>query len=513
MAWASGTSLNQANIRRIMETVPGKYTVHQCGGSSWYATTKIPGGTNYGPLSNPFEALQDAVDALNSQHGRIYIKGSLVQPSASDTVEIDSNAIEFYGDAYCGDLYFTNDNTYHGFTNKWPSTIIAPFANAFEIGNTTFCFGTTFTNLGFSGLNSDAVTAVTTVGAASAIRIKKGNTIAIRNCQFERFTKGLHIERVGAHAFNNVIDNINFDNLLFTYNIYGLYQAGWTANVRGRNIYGYINQKSLIKAVPQYDWRLDNIFSNADSWNTATAADGCISIETNRDVTLSNIKVAGSSGGTLCPVPLLYLAPHRAYDDPNEWCRAHILVNGVQLQETQSDAVRVAGSYGRVDLHNLNVGPHPPAATQGYYGGAGTVTGSVVNNTDTNVEVYVHSGYAKCSQASKSEGWFIGCKSVKAVASYNPLPVITNAWNETDDTVGLEGIGATFTASTDYTVWGTDIIITSSGGTGVSFTIKDSAGGTIATGMTTLTAQFIPAGCKVNFGGFSGAPTVIVAGA
>lgn len=78
-------------------------------------------------------------------------------------------------------------------------------------------------------------------------------------------------------------------------------------------------------------------------------------------------------------------------------------------------------------------------------------------------------------------------------------------------TVGLYG-GAAVSASTEYTVSGVDILLTSSGGADVSISIKDAADNVLASGLTTCTALYLPVGYKVNFGAFSGAPTVVVFG-
>ena len=93
----------------------------------------------------------------------------------------------------------------------------------------------------------------------------------------------------------------------------------------------------------------------------------------------------------------------------------------------------------------------------------------------------------------------------------NPINKITNFIDTTNHTIGFYGgTTATVTASTDYTIVGTDVIITSTGGTGVSITLKDGAGNTIVGSLTTLAAQSIPNGYKINFGAFSVAPTVAV---
>jgi len=95
----------------------------------------------------------------------------------------------------------------------------------------------------------------------------------------------------------------------------------------------------------------------------------------------------------------------------------------------------------------------------------------------------------------------------------NPINKITNFLNTTNNTISFyEGTTSTVVASTNYLIEGCDIIITSTGGTGVSITLKDNANNTVASGLATLSAVSLPMGYKVNFGAFSGAPTVTVFG-
>jgi hypothetical protein len=63
--------------------------------------------------------------------------------------------------------------------------------------------------------------------------------------------------------------------------------------------------------------------------------------------------------------------------------------------------------------------------------------------------------------------------------------------------------------STPYAVETTDVLITSTGGTGVAITVEDAAGNTLYSG-STLAQFFVPLGYVVNWGGFSGAPAVSV---
>ena len=52
--------------------------------------------------------------------------------------------------------------------------------------------------------------------------------------------------------------------IFFRYNLYGLWQTGWCSNVRIRNIFGYLNLRSLIHADTKYDWLIDGVMSQSD---------------------------------------------------------------------------------------------------------------------------------------------------------------------------------------------------------------------------------------------------------
>jgi hypothetical protein len=102
--------------------------------------------------------------------------------------------------------------------------------------------------------------------------------------------------------------------------------------------------------------------------------------------------------------------------------------------------------------------------------------------------------------------------SIRNNIGFNPLNKITNIFNTTNNTIGTNGSTATPSASTDYVVQGPDLLVTVSGGSGVSITIKDGAGNTIQSGLSTITQILLPYGYKINLGGFSSSPTVLVFG-
>ena len=107
---------------------------------------------------------------------------------------------------------------------------------------------------------------------------------------------------------------------------------------------------------------------------------------------------------------------------------------------------------------------------------------------------------------------------IKDCPGFNPVGLIASPF-ETTSTPGPSWVGigapsgtAAPVASTAYRAEVTDLVITSTGGTAVSITITDAAGTTIASGLTTLTNYYLPAGFSINFGAFTAAPTVTVFG-
>lgn len=94
-------------------------------------------------------------------------------------------------------------------------------------------------------------------------------------------------------------------------------------------------------------------------------------------------------------------------------------------------------------------------------------------------------------------------------SGYNPVGKITNFIGT--GTIGLLGTTSTVVSGTTYTVTGVDLFITSTGGTGASIALYDQSGNVVASGMSTLTAQYVPVGWKINWT-WSTVPTVAVFG-
>jgi hypothetical protein len=90
---------------------------------------------------------------------------------------------------------------------------------------------------------------------------------------------------------------------------------------------------------------------------------------------------------------------------------------------------------------------------------------------------------------------------------FNPVGKITNPFGTA--TAGLLGVGgaaAVPVASKNYTVFLSDIFITAANSSNAnnSITISDNLGNAIQSGLSTLTALYVPAGFIINWGAFTG---------
>jgi hypothetical protein len=303
-------------------------------------------------------------------------------------------------------------------------------------------------------------------------------------------------------------------NIHLCFNRLGLYADGWVCHMNIDNIFGYINQFGLLHANPKYGWRIQNVWSNADSWNSTVSDNSPIYVGTRQDVTMENVVVAGAYGNNLCPQPLMVLAVNRAEEESIEWYSGHIILRNIFLFGTESDAIRVLEGYGQIDIENIHAGS---TGIYGFYGGPGNIKGQIVRDyDDDNVAINVRGGYVK-SEANPKRCWFYLWKNgaIKDVENFSPFGVITDPFNTVKATVGLywpNGCTSQPASNTDYKAVNTDLLITSSGGTGVNITIKDPSGNTVASGLTALNAQHLPVGYKINFGNFTAAPNVTASG-
>ena len=155
--------------------------------------------------------------------------------------------------------------------------------------------------------------------------------------------------------------------------------------------------------------------------------------------------------------------------------------------------------------------------------GCGSVSGGAGNPCITIIGIQNESAVTQ-GDPTEFAFWNDGCKYLKTIGFSLGLQsgnqwlssYLTGPFNNNIAGVGYlvgtntyNGVTAP-TASTTYKA-ATDILVSSSGGTGVSITISDQQGNTILSGLTTLSAFNLKLGMCINFGAFTGgAPTVTV---
>lgn len=87
MSWIDGTDFSPTRMRRLSGAIPPSYTVFKYG-STYYAETNIPGGTDYSG-TDPVTIIHSARDALAATGGTIFLRESVLE---SNTYPIVLNA-------------------------------------------------------------------------------------------------------------------------------------------------------------------------------------------------------------------------------------------------------------------------------------------------------------------------------------------------------------------------------------------------------------------------------------
>jgi hypothetical protein len=168
--------------------------------------------------------------------------------------------------------------------------------------------------------------------------------------------------------------------------------------------------------------------------------------------------------------------------------------------------IRCLGDVDKLNITNNHFGAGTPSPA-GRPLAVDTALGGIINHlVFTGNDVVGLTNTMPIIPAGSTDVW------IERNPGLNPINKVTNFVDTTNHTIGCYGGStATVTASTDYKIVGGDVILTSSGGTGVSITLKDGTGSnTIVASLTTLAAQSLPNGYIINFGAFSVAPTVNV---
>jgi len=109
-------------------------------------------------------------------------------------------------------------------------------------------------------------------------------------------------------------------------------------------------------------------------------------------------------------------------------------------------------------------------------------------------------------------GAFINCRGI------NPYGLMATPFSGVNDDWKVISIGSSYTgsatppASKNITIRDTAVLISASGGSGLSITIYDRSGNAVVSAAASLTGYYVPIGFKINFGAFSGGPTITVVG-
>jgi len=134
----------------------------------------------------------------------------------------------------------------------------------------------------------------------------------------------------------------------------------------------------------------------------------------------------------------------------------------------------------------------------------GTTGNTTLNLNFSNNRVSSAGGTNPSNLLGFAAALLLGSMTIKNNIGLNPFNRLTNPFNTT--TLGLNGTGATPSASTDYTVFCCDVFLNAADSSNSDNTIliKDAAGNTALGPVHTLTAQYVPVGYKVNWGAFTG---------
>lgn len=514
--------------------LPASFTIstNNVGGIDYYyahnAYQLIYGGpTSIGVDGTDCAAVHNAAIQAAGQGRRIFVKSG-IYPLPADSI-VDNVGVSVEGEHGAGDLFFSDDPVYGGYSDKhgvlYVDTSVAGI-DMFKLGYKVsgvankLTFGPRLKNLSFSGYATPPVDSKDTK-LGCGVKCSNIQCGIFENLAFYHKEYGLYVTATNDEAPLNYSDVNVYDNLHFAYNKYGLYSTGAGGNNRYSNIWGYINHYNTIFIANYYDIQLRNVMSCADGYDAANPQDGASIFVacTYGDVHMRDIDIVGYNNNGDKTFTGLTLVP--------SGFKAHgkIFADNILVQGTDSHGIYIAagGLAGTsVYLSNLYIGSPD---TENVFGGAansGDVGGAVVYNAcGLTTKVYINGGYVDCEQASKWGAWFVDIYSIRNLENINPLGLPTppgaSFIDDTNNLIGLSSASTVIvpTASTDYTVNGVDLFITStdSGNADNAIIIKDPAGNVITTAASTLEMKLVPLGYKINWGAFTGAaPTVNVYG-
>lgn len=391
--------------------------------------------------------------------GVYVLSRSLVIPRSGVTLTSEG------GTGSHGDLYFNADGTYHGFDNKSSVLLIAEDMDGIVIGPPDASTGAPnlIFGVGVAGIAITGVPASTwpvkdeVLSPGAGIRAYTVDTVSITDVFVFRKQFGFNLGYTHPFAFNTVMDVVTLRDVYFAYNGIGIYAHDWVCNVRLTNLWGYLNQLSLLTAdddgVGQYDWIVSGVSSQSDGWaaNVSNAA-SVISVKTTQDMALENVVIEPYYHNTFAPTPLIAI-DLRVAGDP-EWYRGHVVMRNVRLFSASGAAISIVGT-GFVDITDLHAGS---TGWQPFVGGNGTIFGPIVAALGPDTRVQVHGGYAR--SAANRSAWFPGVDVVADVRNFNPIGALATPFDDAQAVVGIEGTAAQPTMGTTYLVRTAPLLLT-----------------------------------------------------
>jgi hypothetical protein len=471
-------------------------------------------------------AVLNAAIAACSQGDKIFVKSGIYTLTASVNENV---GLTIEGEHGAGDLFFSDDGTHGGYSTKngvlfvdGDGTGIDMFKLGYATsgGANTMTWGHVLKNLAFSGYSTYPAV-YTDYKANDAVTCSNIQTSRFENLAFYHKDVGLYVTATNDEAPLNWSDAIYFHNIYGAFNRRVIYVSSAGGEWRFDNIYGYINQFNCLRVDAYYDVWINNVHSIVDGLQGADFNDGsAIRLQTDYgDFHVSNVFINGahSAGVEFCyaGIAVSLSATHN---------KSTAFINNVLIQGLDSNAIEIdQGAAGcNVFIRDVYIGSPNTDAMMTETNNSGDVSGDVVRVSETfgNINVYVDGGYVDCEQASKWGAWFVGVKSIRNLSNYNPLGKPgggVDFIDDVNDTIGVSGSNdATApSASTDYTVYGFPIIVTStdSGNADCSIDIDDPNGVAMLSGASTLTREYVPVGYTINWGAFTGAaPTVEIWG-
>ena len=149
-----------------------------------------------------------------------------------------------------------------------------------------------------------------------------------------------------------------------------------------------------------------------------------------------------------------------------------------------------------------------------FAGSTGLILNAIINTS-----AIIGNSFNTTTQITFGSSFYPNNLRIQNNPGLNPFGLLATPFTTTVPSGGSPWMGpgtpsgtAAPLASTSYRVEVCDQIVTSTGGTSVSITIKDAAGNTLLSGASTLTNYYLAAGWSIDFGAFTAAPTVTVIG-